>query len=86
MGLALLLLHKSAIAISSVQEEPGSDLDDKKSVSVDRIVGTCTIQSIKWTGPESDLWSQFPVCTPGTTPELQQAKWDNIFGWLLSIL
>lgn len=54
MGLALLLLHKSAIAISSAQEEPGSDLGDKKSVSVDRIVVTCTIQSIKWTGPESD--------------------------------
>lgn len=38
------------MAISSAQEEPGSDLGDKKSASADRIVGTCT----KRTGPESD--------------------------------
>ena len=31
MGLARLLLHGSAIAMSSAQEQPGSDLDNKKS-------------------------------------------------------
>lgn len=52
MGLAPLLLHGSAIATSSAQEQPGSELDNKVSLSGLRY-WHLYYPVIKWTGPES---------------------------------